>query len=144
MEFPPFWYHSCEEYLDQNLLHTMKTFVFATFFLALFQLGFSQSSEAVELESYTGTFSSKRGVMHQLSCHCFDGGYLTTEGGDKIAVCFEKGELEEVQSHFDDPVCKKMKVTGEMIQHYLPPAKGGPCSGGSMTYLKVRSFTCLD
>jgi hypothetical protein len=125
----------------------MKILVFAALFFGLVQAGFSQNQETVDpskLETFQGTFDSKRGVMHVLSCHCYDGGFLETKGGERIAVCFEKSELESVQIHFEKGVCFEMEVTGQMVEHVIKPVKGDVCSPGTYKYLRVTSFTCLD
>ncbi len=89
-----------------------------------------------------GEFASKRGVMHHLSCYCYDGGYVTTANGDEIAVCFEKGELEEAASKSEKFVCDHITVTGVYVEKTISPDVNSPCPAGTMRYLKVASFTC--
>ena len=104
------------------------------------------SPEAVAAKSLTfkGTFRSYRGVMQPLSCHCFDGGLLTTSNGKEIKVCFEKGELEAYQRANEKMDCNKLQVTGKMVAHTITPGDQDVCSAGTITYLKVKTFKCLD
>ncbi|HEX2901593.1 MAG TPA: hypothetical protein VHS96_17910 [Bacteroidia bacterium] len=133
----------------------MKTTLLFVFLMACSVLGWSQNTKSVTVPSspeavaekqitFKGDYRSLRGVMNPLSCHCFDGGILTTSSGKEIKVCFEKGELEAAQEKSDKLTCRRIQVTGTMVPHYLEPSKGGVCSGGTVTYLKVKSFKCLN
>jgi hypothetical protein len=108
---------------------------------ALFAGGGKSKSKKQKV-TIEGEFSSKRGVMHRLSCFCFDGGYITTESGDEIAVCFEKGELETAASKSEKFVCDHITVTGVYVEKTISPDVSSPCTAGTMRYLKVMSFTC--
>ncbi|MCB9235286.1 MAG: hypothetical protein H6581_26765 [Bacteroidia bacterium] len=85
--------------------------------------------------TFTGTFQSKRGVMHPLSCFCGNGGILTTEGGKQISACF--GEKEEVER------CKTMRVKGVWVNKAIDPGESSPCREGEMEILEVKDYTCL-
>jgi hypothetical protein len=93
--------------------------------------------------TFKGDFRSYRGVMQTLSCHCFDGGILTTSSGKEIKVCFEKGELETYQRANEKMECNKLQVTGKMVAHTIAPNNQDVCSPGTITYLKVKTFKCL-
>lgn len=90
-----------------------------------------------------GSFSSKRGVMHEISCYCFDSGFVTTDAGDKVAVCFEKNEMEAARKNSEKFSCSRIKVTGTYVTKTISP-EDGACSSGSMRYLKVASFKCME
>lgn len=91
-----------------------------------------------------GSFSSKRGVMHHLSCYCYDGGYVTTANGDEIAICFEKNEMETAAQASEKFSCEHIKVTGVYVEKTRVPGEGDVCQGGTMRYLKVSKFECKD
>ncbi|NVK65899.1 MAG: hypothetical protein HWE22_14995 [Flavobacteriales bacterium] len=82
----------------------------------------------VEQKTITGSFQSVEGVMDRLSCFCYHSGYVTTEDGERIAVCFE----ETVES------CPKITVTGYQTSKKI--SENGACSKGIMGYLKVQSY----
>lgn len=94
--------------------------------------------------TYVGTFRSFRGVMQPLSCYCFDGGELTTKGGRTINICFEDNELEKKMSSEENLECTRIKVMGVMKTKSYESDGNSPCPSGSMTYLKVTSFRCLN
>lgn len=83
----------------------------------------------------TGKFESTKGVMTQLSCFCYNGGYLITEGGKKVAVCFPKDE-EEIP-------CTLISIVGEYVTETKDSDPNGVCAGGTITYLSVSSFECM-
>lgn len=102
------------------------------------------TDNASEPTTVRGSFHSTRGVMDPLSCHCFDGGYLTLDDGEKVAVCFENGELEAAEAKAEKGMaCTELEVTGEMVEHTQADNGVGPCPGGTVHYLRVASFKCL-
>ncbi len=50
----------------------------------------TQQIDAVEQITVTGSFQSVEGVMDKLSCFCSHGGYIETEEGTIISVCFNE------------------------------------------------------
>lgn len=86
-----------------------------------------------ETVTLTGDYKSMRGVMNPVSCYCGNGGYITTESGEKTAVCF---------SDKDKPECQKIKVTGHYITVTVDPDPNNPCPAGQMQLLQVTSFSC--
>lgn len=82
----------------------------------------------------TGTYSSKRGVMHRISCFCFNGGYLTLDNGDEVAVCFKDDNL--------DVDCERIEIKGNYKTIRITPAKGEVCTSGEMTVFEASSFKC--
>lgn len=101
---------------------------------------------SVEEKSVTlvGTFRSFRGVMQPLSCYCFDGGELTTKGGRTVNICFENNELQKKMNSDENLECKRIKVVGVMKVKSYDSDGNSPCHSGSMSYLKVTSFRCLN
>jgi len=91
-----------------------------------------QMTEKVTLQ---GKFESKKGVMTQLSCFCYNCGYLITGSGQRVAICFPKDE-EEIN-------CTAISVTGEYVTETRASDPNGVCSGGTLTFLKVSSFECI-
>ncbi|MFN8393181.1 MAG: hypothetical protein U0176_00755 [Bacteroidia bacterium] len=134
----------------------MKTTLIAFLFTITASIAWGQqvkSSTAPTLPSATvaektvtfvGTFRSFRGVMQPLSCYCYDGGELTTKGGRTVKVCFENNELQEAMQNNEKMECKRIKVMGVMKEKLYVSDGNSPCPSGSMTYLKVTSFRCLD
>lgn len=104
------------------------------------------SPEALANKTITlkGDFRSYRGVMQVLSCHCFDGGVLTTSNGKTVNVCFESGQLDKYQRENEKMQCSKLQVTGKMVTHAIQPGNQDVCSAGSIIYLKVKTFKCLN
>lgn len=82
----------------------------------------------VQQKSLTGSFQSVEGVMDRLSCFCSHGGYVTTEDGERIAVCFD----ETVES------CPKITITGYQTSKKIND--NGACTEGMMSYVKVQSY----
>lgn len=93
-----------------------------------FEQGVDQEPDALDQRTVTGSFRSVSGVMDELSCFCSNGGYVTTEDGLSVAVCFD----EPVES------CDKIKVTGYRTSKKIE--SNGACSGGMMGFLKVQSY----
>jgi hypothetical protein len=99
----------------------------------------SKTSNTVTVE---GSYRSIRGVMNALSCHCYDGGYITTDSGDRIAVCFENKELDAAMDKDPDMRCDRLRVTGVYKDSGLESDGNNPCPSGSMRYLKVIKWHC--
>ena len=84
----------------------------------------------------TGDFRSIQGVMDELSCYCFNGGYVTLESGEETAVCFDKDA--EVKG------CNQIKLSGILEEKTINPEKTSPCTAGDMTILEVTAYECLE
>lgn len=153
VEFGPFWYHCCNSVENSNhqipFMKSIKILAFAALLLA-FGCGrnskSTQDSKAAASEEvvYVGTLRSLRGVMHELSCHCFDGGILTQKNGDEINYCFVETASDADKNDWGKGDCKMVELKGTMVQNTITPAKGEVCPAGTMTYLKVKSARCLD
>ncbi len=93
----------------------------------------SSNSAQNETVVLTGDYKSMQGVMNPVSCYCGNGGYLTTESGEKTAICF--GDK-------DKPDCKTITVTGHYTTVTVAADPNNPCPAGQMRLLEVTSFTC--
>ena len=123
-----------------NLLLSLLLSLVMTSPAALADGGKSKSKK--KTVTVEGQFTSKRGVMAQLSCYCYDAGYITTASGDEIAICFEKGEMEAAAEKSGEFGCDQITVTGVYVDKVIAPEAGEVCSPGTMRYLKVVSFNC--
>jgi len=96
------------------------------------------TTETVSIENVTitGKFSSKKGVMHKISCYCYDSGFLSTTGGDRIAVCFKDISSEEIKCS------DNIEFSGYYTTKEITPEGGGVCSAGEMKLFMVSSFKC--
>ena len=106
--------------------------------------GKKRKKDKQEATTIEGTFSSTRGVMKPISCYCFDGGYITTAAGDEIAVCFEGKEMEDASRNSEKFTCNRIKVTGIYVEKTRAPENDSPCPAGTIRYLKVSKFECMD
>lgn len=86
--------------------------------------------------SLTGTFESKKGVMTDVSCYCYNVGYLNT-GGEQVAVCFD-----ELPNSSDLKIECKGKMTVEGSLRSKSTESNGPCPGGTMELFYVTKWTC--
>lgn len=99
--------------------------------------GTSNSQEKEEL-TITGKFTSKMGVMHNISCYCFNVGFIEVEGGDRVVVCFERMKLE------DKPRCGTIEVKGYYEKYTVEEDSKSPCPGGERNIFYANSFICKD
>ena len=95
----------------------------------------ASSREMVELK---GTYQSKKGVMHRISCYGYNIGYLTTAGGEQIVICFD-----QMQKSADLKIeCTNISVQGHYSEKTI--GGGGNCEPGSMKILYVRKWKCTE
>ena len=85
-------------------------------------------------ESLEGTYESVMGVMDSLSCYCFNGGYLTTQDGKEIPICFENDQ-EEIK-------CDYVVMEGYYKTKKINPEPTNPCPAGEMSYFNIVSYSC--
>jgi len=90
--------------------------------------------EVQENQSLQGKYRSIKGVMDNLSCYCFNAGYLTTTDNKKIPICFEDDNIE-----ID---CKSITVKGYYRTEKNNPESTNPCPSGEKTYFQVTSYSC--
>lgn len=88
--------------------------------------------DIIEFETYSGYYKSLTGTMNNLSCYCYNTGYLVLENGEEITLCFDNFE-ENIPS---GPIT----VTGSFIEVLieLNNEENNPCSGGSMILFEVE------
>jgi len=126
----------------------IKTIIFSLFFLFFVFLFPAESASAQgkivhtrsfhtqSVETLTGNFQSLMGVMNNLSCYCYNTGYLTLDEETKIAVCFKDVE-EKIR-------CTRLKVIGSYENVAVDPDPQSPCSEGTRKIFMVKSYECLD
>ena len=86
--------------------------------------------------SITGKFESKKGVMDKISCYCYNSGYLTTDKGDRIAICLEIKDHETIK-------CKeKITFTGNYEERTHGDSKNNPCPSGKMMIFIAKKYIC--
>ncbi|MCP4442978.1 MAG: hypothetical protein GY810_29070 [Aureispira sp.] len=95
----------------------------------------NESGSSNSKNKVTGTFRSVSGVMNELSCHCSDGGYVKTEEGESVAVCFKKTGMPEGD-------CATIEVEGTYKNSKNNPEPTSPCPKGEMQILMVSKYTC--
>ena len=118
----------------------MKKILFLLLFLS-FSMACSMptkpiiAAEKTETLTLKGTFKSTKGVMTALSCYCFNGGYLTDNNGQEVALCFEDDK---------NIPCNRIAVTGYYTTQTNTPEPTSPCPKGEARYFKVISLDCFN
>jgi hypothetical protein len=113
-----------------------KYFLMKAFFLFYCTVALTigcDSKNGRAIETRTGSFVSMKGVMDELSCYCFNGGYLTTENNEKIPLCFQ--EEDEID-------CKNLSVEGYFEEKNIDTEETNPCPVGKKSVFKVVAFEC--
>jgi len=87
-------------------------------------------------KEYIGQFQSVKGVMNNLSCYCYNAGFLTLEDGSEFSICFKDGDIEIN--------CTKLSVTGEFEIVAIEDNPMSACSQGERKILVVNSYKCVD
>jgi len=101
----------------------------------LMNVNFScKNSQNQNMETFEGTFKSVKGVMDPLSCYCYNSGYLTTDSGEIIPICFNNEDI--------DIKCDRIKVTGVYMVIVLEENLQTPCPAGSKNIFMVESYEC--
>lgn len=123
----------------------MKSSMFIAFALILMttSCGFSQQQQTInnesieieEIDSYEGSYQSVAGVMKNLSCYCYNCGYLTSADGEKIAISFDEATDEIIK-------CETMSVKGYFKEIVRESNAKSPCPGGTRTILIVTEYEC--
>jgi hypothetical protein len=80
-----------------------------------------------------GKFRSLQGVMHPLSCYCFNCGIVTTSAGEEIEVCFDDFETEVD--------CKSIYVEGDYETKHNSGEEGA-CAAGKRRILVADYYKC--
>lgn len=119
-----------------------KKLFFLPFILLV--LGFTAKSAALSGNNkqgvqLDGTYESKKGLMHNASCHGNNIGILTQDTGERIVICFD-----EMPNGKDIRIsCRNLRVVGNYREHSIPGGNG-PCKTGKITILYVTSWECTD
>lgn len=86
-------------------------------------------------ESLKGDFQDMAGVMNLVSCYCSQGGYLTTNEGKKVPVCYK-----EIQGGI---ACKKdVHLNGYFQTETITPSPMSACPPGSLNIFQATSYYC--
>jgi len=85
-------------------------------------------------ETITGSYRSIKGVMTDLSCYCYNSGYLTTESGELIPVCFPNDDTEIDY--------ETVTFTGAYENRTVTSEPTSPCPPGERTLFIVQSHEC--
>lgn len=116
----------------------MKTLLFAA--IAIITFGFTTAGKNQPVKHgvhLSGTYESKKGVMHKISCYGFNIGYLTTEKGEKVVVCFDN-----LDNSADLKVdCENIAVQGHYSEKTIEGK--GNCAAGTLKILYVEEWSCL-
>lgn len=124
-----------------------KVLIFSSLFAVslLFSCGNTDSSSSQKkpekmtsdkTTEISGTYSSIKGVKNKLSCYCYNGGYLITESGERIAVCFKDENI--------DINCERVEISGKYVVKKLNTEPGSACKNGKMKIFEAEKFECLD
>jgi hypothetical protein len=89
-----------------------------------------QKNTGSKNETLEGTFSSKQGVMHEISCYCYHVGFLQTVD-NKYVICFDRIKLEKA------PSCEKISVSG-----YFEKVKSSEKVRLSLPWRRAGCFFC--
>jgi len=94
----------------------------------------NNTSSNTKTTSYTGDFKSIKGVMNDLSCYCYNSGFLTTDDGAEISICFNDNNIT-----ID---CERITVEGYFENIIIEDNPNSPCSGGEKETFIVTNFNC--
>ena len=126
-------------------LYLKKFFLTLELILILFSCGTAKNETTIpistsEKQELIGIFfESKKGVMHQLSCHAYNIGYLSTDSKNKVIICFDRMEnSENIEIN-----CSKISVTGNFEDHEIKNDENGVCSASKLSIFYVSEWKCL-
>ncbi len=95
----------------------------------------NNSVKNTEKLEYIGTYDSKKGIMNDISCYCFEVGFFVATSGEELVICFE--ELKEEAS-----CSENLKITGYLKTVTISPENTSPCSAGKREIFYVTDFEC--
>lgn len=109
------------------------------FLIAIAALGLGFTTNKKQGVQLDGTYESKKGVMHNASCHGNNIGILTLDTDERIVICFD-----EMPNGKDIKIgCKNISVEGQYRQHKIAGGEG-PCKAGTLTILYVQKWYCNE
>lgn len=100
------------------------------------KVGDAKDENQPVMETIEGSFESLKGVMKDLSCYCFNCGYITTSSGEEIPVCFENDEIKVN--------CSNIIAKGFYKEESIEPDNNSPCSAGKMRIFYIDTFECKE
>ncbi len=116
---------------------------FVAFIISIFVVFYScnsntnpQNNDKMENITLKGKFQSLQGVMNDVSCYCFNVGYLTTQDGKEVVVCFD--EIKDANISCSDILV----VTGNYKLVKITPEPTSPCPAGEREIFIVKDYKC--
>lgn len=95
-----------------------------------------QATQTDSLITLEGSYESIKGVMKNLSCYCYDAGYLTFDTDEEVGVCFD--EMDG-----DGPgTCEHLTVKGYFKDVTIDPKPTNPCPAGTKKIFIATSYSC--
>lgn len=79
-------------------------------------------------------YQSVMWVMDNLSCYCFNAGYLTTQDWQSIPICLENSDKAIS--------CTNISISGIYKTKTINPDSSNPCPTGEMKYFSVENYEC--
>lgn len=101
---------------------------------------YSSAQNPEAKDKLEGRYLSQKGVLSPISCHGYNIGYMTTDQGEKVVVCFDRldGAVEL------NPECsEKMWVEGTYGES-TNDGKEGPCPQSTIKLFYVERWGCKD
>jgi hypothetical protein len=127
----------------RTIIHSQTAisgFVLLSLAVVILSAGFGCDSRkdmaSANIQSFSGEFRSVKGVKNVLSCYCYNSGYLTTDSGTVITLCFENDEISIS--------CKKLKVSGSFYMQEIKAEQNSACPAGTKKIFRVKSYECID
>jgi hypothetical protein len=120
-------------------VNSLKKLFYLPLCFVIFSCGVSNDlilkDQNIEIE---GVFNSKKGVMHEISCHGYNIGFLKTNENTEV-ICFDKLDNS---SDFEINCNSKIKVIGYFENHEVLESNG-PCTAGTRKIFYVEKWECL-
>jgi hypothetical protein len=94
-------------------------------------------TKEVAIETLSGTYTSKKGVMDKISCFGYNVGYLQTTGKTPVVICFDKmTNGSNIKITCEGP----LKVEG--YYESVTKESNEACKGGTMSIFYVTKWSC--
>jgi hypothetical protein len=90
----------------------------------------------IRAETISGTIQRDlRGVMHPLSCHCFNVAIFRETSGKEVPICFP-----DKRSH----PCQELLLSGQFRKHTNNPERTSSCTRDTVRLFFVEKFDCIS
>jgi hypothetical protein len=100
----------------------------------------TENTAAHPREELQGTFTSKKGVMHPVSCYGYNIGFLKTEGAENIIVCFDR-----ISNSMDLEIpSQSIYVKGHSENKTIEAIPDNPCESGTRKVFYVEEWHILN